>query len=173
LTLQKCVNGQILTQKCKAIDTLLQFLEIAQRSKDICTRYNIPLIINDRIDIALAVAADGVHLGQFDMPISIARKLLPQGTIIGISCNVVEHVQKAVQQGADYIGIGAIWGTQTKDMTGKVIGVRNVGKLLKELDGTTVKAVGIGASIFRRRYGKKLIRVYACWRKVASNRLTH
>jgi thiamine-phosphate diphosphorylase / hydroxyethylthiazole kinase len=122
-----------------------QFLEIAQRSQVICHRYNVPLIVNDRIDIALAISADGVHLGQSDMPCSVARKLLPPGMVIGISCNRVEHVKEAVQQGADYVGIGAIWATNTKDMTGKVIGVRNVGKLLQVLDGTAVKAVGIGA----------------------------
>lgn len=130
---------------CILLNKFLQLLEVAQRSQAICTRHNVPLIINDRIDIALAMGADGVHLGQSDMPIPIARKLLPQGTIVGVSCNNVEHVKEAVQQGADYVGIGAIWGTQTKDMTGKVIGVRNVGKLLQALDGTAVKAIGIGA----------------------------
>jgi thiamine-phosphate diphosphorylase / hydroxyethylthiazole kinase len=156
------------------IDGLLQFLEIALRSQVICARHNIPLIINDRIDIALAMEADGVHLGQSDMPISIARNLLPQGTIIGVSCNHVEHVQKAVRQGADYIGIGAIWGTQTKDMTGKVIGVRNVGKLLEMLDGTTVKAIGIGVCVFLQAIRVKLDPcIPARWPKVESNRPTH
>ena len=102
------------------------------------------MLINDRIDIALAIDADGVHLGQTDMPISIARKLLPPGKIIGTSCNNKEHAKKAVEDGVDYIGIGAVWSTQTKKLTNPVVGVRGVGEILDCLEGTQVKAVGIG-----------------------------
>ncbi|EIN11870.1 HK-domain-containing protein [Punctularia strigosozonata HHB-11173 SS5] len=90
------------------------------------------------------MGAAGVHLGQSDMPVAVARRLLQQGSIIGVSCNNVEQVRKAVQDGADYIGIGAVWGTQTKKLTNPIIGVRGVGEMLRELDGTTVKAVAIG-----------------------------
>lgn len=126
------------------IHSLCQFLEIAQQTKALCVKFNVPLIINDRVDIALAVGADGVHLGQTDMPISIARKLLPPGMIIGISCNTKEEVKVAVNEGADYIGIGAIYATETKKLTSPTVGVRGVGELLDMLDGTNVKAVAIG-----------------------------
>ena len=121
-----------------------KFLQIATASKALCDKYNIPLIINDRIDIALAVRADGVHLGQADMPVSVARQLLLPGAIIGVSCNTVEQVKRAVQDGADYVGIGTVWATTTKKLTSPVVGVRGVGAMLEVLDGTRVKAVAIG-----------------------------
>ncbi|KAF5348667.1 hypothetical protein D9758_006802 [Tetrapyrgos nigripes] len=121
-----------------------EFLDIALKSKAICDRYNVPLIINDRIDIALAIDADGIHVGQTDMPVSMARKLLPQKCIIGVSCNNKEELQKALENGADYVGIGAIYATQTKDLTKPLVGVRGIGPLLQMLDGTSVKAVAIG-----------------------------
>ncbi|RPD78212.1 Hydroxyethylthiazole kinase [Lentinus tigrinus ALCF2SS1-7] len=120
-----------------------EFLRIAQASKDICRKYNVPILINDRIDIALAIEADGVHIGQTDMPVEKARKLLPPNAIIGMTCNSVEHVRKAVQDGVDYVGLGPVWGTQTKKLTSPVVGVRGIGPLLDALEGTDVKAVSI------------------------------
>ena len=78
------------------------------------------------------------------MPVALARTLLPPGTVIGVSCNTPEDVRKAVQDGADYVGIGAVFGTQTKDLTSPVVGVRGVGERLRVLDGTNIKAVAIG-----------------------------
>lgn len=124
-----------------------QFLKIALQSQAICRRYGVPIIINDRIDIALAINADGVHLGQTDMPVSIARSLLPKGSIIGVSCNTSVHVETAVKNGVDYVGVGAVWGTATKALTSPIIGVRGVGEMLKSLDGCKVKAVAIGNCI--------------------------
>ena len=74
----------------------------------------IPLIINDRLDVAMACEADGVHLGQEDLPIEYARKLAGRKMIIGISCQTKEHVLKAKKFGADYIGLGSVFKTQTK-----------------------------------------------------------
>jgi Thiamine monophosphate synthase len=105
----------------------------------------VPLLINDRVDVAIAVNARGVHLGQTDMSVVQARSLLPHGSIIGVSCNNEDHVRTAVRDGADYVGIGAVWGTQTKKLTNPIVGVRNVGAMLDILDGTNVKAVAIGA----------------------------
>ena len=78
------------------------------------------------------------------MPVAIARQLLPPGTIIGMSCNTVEQVRRAVKDGVDYVGIGAVWATTTKKLTSPVIGVRGVGAMLEVLDDTNVKAVAIG-----------------------------
>ncbi|KAG6844618.1 hypothetical protein H0H87_005475 [Tephrocybe sp. NHM501043] len=122
----------------------LQFIEIAAKSKEICDRYNVPLVINDRVDVAVAINAHGVHLGQSDMPVAQARKLLPAGSVIGVSCNNADHVRAAIKDGVDSIGIGAVWGTQTKQLTSPIIGVRGVGALLELLDGTNIKAVAIG-----------------------------
>jgi thiamine-phosphate diphosphorylase/hydroxyethylthiazole kinase len=111
----------------------------------------VPLLINDRVDVAIAIEARGVHLGQTDMSIALARRMLPKGSIIGVSCNNEEHVRAAVENGVDYIGIGAVWGTQTKQLTSPIIGVRGVGTMLEVLDGTRVKAVAIGMS-FKKNY---------------------
>lgn len=79
------------------------------------------------------------------MSVADARRLLPLGSIIGLSCNTTTHVQEAIQAGVDYIGIGAVWGTQTKKLTNPIIGVRGVGPMLEELAGTNIRAVAIGA----------------------------
>jgi thiamine-phosphate diphosphorylase / hydroxyethylthiazole kinase len=104
----------------------------------------VPLIINDRVDIASLVDAHGVHLGQTDMTVSSAKKMLADKCLIGVSCNTVEEVRQAVRDGADYIGIGPVFGTTTKRSTKPLVGVRGVGSLLEALDGTDVKAVVIG-----------------------------
>ena len=91
------------------------------------------------------MGADGVHVGQTDMPVSIARKLLPVDSIIGLSCSSAEQVRDAVKEGlVDYVGIGPVWGTQTKQVKSPIIGVRGMGEILEELNGTNIKAVGIG-----------------------------
>ncbi len=90
------------------------FYETALDVLKITRYYHVPLIINDRVDIALAVDADGVHLGQKDLPVTIARKLLGEDKIIGVTAPSVELAKQAKQNGADYIGVGAIFGTTTK-----------------------------------------------------------
>lgn len=78
------------------------------------------------------------------MPIDIARKLMPKGTIIGISCNTVDEVRRAKEAKADYVGLGAVWDTQTKKLTSSPIGVRGLGVMLDALDPSNIKAVAIG-----------------------------
>jgi len=91
-----------------------EYLEIAKRVKEVTDRYRIPLIINDRIDIAFACDADGVHLGADDLPVPVARMLLGQGKIIGASANSLVDALSMEEQGADYLGVGAIFPTGTK-----------------------------------------------------------
>ena len=125
---------------------LPQILEVARLTKAICQKYNVPVLIDDRVDIALAMGADGVHLGQSDMPVPVARKLLPPGSVIGKTCNTVEHVRKAVEEGADYVGLGPVWGTGTKkDVKFPPAGPKGMSDLLEPLEGTNVKAVAICA----------------------------
>ncbi|MEK6534719.1 MAG: thiamine phosphate synthase [Thermodesulfobacteriota bacterium] len=97
-----------------------EYLELAQRVKEVTDRHDIPLIINDRIDIALAIDADGVHLGPEDLPVPIARKLLGDGKIIGSSAASVDEALLFQAQGADYLGVGAVFPTATKRGTEKV-----------------------------------------------------
>ncbi|KAM2812008.1 hypothetical protein COP1_044580 [Malus domestica] len=84
------------------------FLETAKSCLQICRAYGVPLLINDRIDVALASDADGVHIGQSDMPAHVARSLLAPGKIIAVSCKIPEQAQQAWLGGADYIGCGGV-----------------------------------------------------------------
>ena len=96
------------------------FYEKALKVKEICKNYGALFIINDRLDIAQAVGADGVHLGQSDMPIEEARKILKDKFLIGVTARNVEKAKRAELLGADYIGSGAIFGTSTKDNAKKL-----------------------------------------------------
>ena len=96
------------------------FYEKALKVKEICKKYGVLFIINDRLDIAQAVEADGVHLGQSDMPIEKAREILKDKFLIGVTARNVEEAKRAELLGADYIGSGAIFGTSTKDNAKKL-----------------------------------------------------
>ena len=96
------------------------FYEKALKVKEICKNYEVLFIINDRLDITQAVEADGVHLGQSDMPIEKAREILKDKFLIGATARNIEEAKKAELLGADYIGSGAIFGTSTKDNAKKL-----------------------------------------------------
>ena len=93
----------------------LDFYNLALKVKEITAKYNVPLIINDRVDVALAIDADGVHVGQSDMPCDVTRKLIGNDKILGVSAATIEEAKKAEKDGADYIGTGAVFPTATKD----------------------------------------------------------
>lgn len=97
----------------KNLETNL-FYKKALKVKELTDKYNVPLIINDRIDIMLAIDAAGVHLGQSDMPADIARKIIGRNKILGISASNLTEAKKAYEDGADYLGVGAMFATQTK-----------------------------------------------------------
>ena len=90
------------------------FLREARRMREITRQYQVPLIIDDDVETALDCGADGVHVGQGDMDAGLARKLLGPGGILGVTAKTVEQARKAQEQGADYLGSGAIFGTATK-----------------------------------------------------------
>ena len=92
-----------------------RFYELALKVKAITDRYQIPLIINDRVDICLAVDAAGVHIGDDEMPVDVVRSLIGPEKILGVSAKTVERGLEAEKAGADYLGIGAIYPTKTKD----------------------------------------------------------
>lgn len=91
-----------------------QFYELGLQVQAITQQYNVPLIINDRLDIALAIGACGVHLGQTDLPASIARRLLGPQKLLGVSVNNSQEAMQAEREGADYVGAGAVFPTSTK-----------------------------------------------------------
>ena len=94
-----------------------EYLRLARLTKAVCDRYRVPLIIDDRADIAMAADAAGVHVGQSDLPVCEARKLLGEDKIVGATAKTVEQAQKAYREGADYLGTGAIFPTTTKVKT--------------------------------------------------------
>lgn len=110
---QAIQGGVTLVQLREKSVSTREFLELSLRVKEITTHYHIPLIINDRLDIALAVDADGLHIGQDDLPMIKARELLPN-KIIGVSVSTLAEALLAQQQGADYVGVGAVFSTPTK-----------------------------------------------------------
>lgn len=90
------------------------FLEQAQKVKKITDKYHIPFVVNDNVDIAIAIDADGVHVGQKDMEAGQVRQKLGQDKIIGVSVQTVEQALSAQKNGADYLGVGAVFSTSTK-----------------------------------------------------------
>ena len=118
-----------------------EFLDKALSLRPLLKTRNIPLIINDRLDIALAVEADGVHLGQSDMPIGMARKIAGNSLIIGISAESAEDALRAEQEGADYIGISPVFATATKTDTAPPLGLEGIRKIRTLVD---IPLVGIG-----------------------------
>lgn len=105
-----CTLIQLREKDCSSLD----FYNTAVRVKEITDKHNIPLIINDRVDIALAVDAAGVHVGQSDIPAAIVRKVIGNDKILGVSTGSVNEALEAEKNGADYLGVGAMYSTGTK-----------------------------------------------------------
>ncbi|KAL9106256.1 MAG: hypothetical protein Q9227_008724 [Pyrenula ochraceoflavens] len=108
-------------------------IKTAERLHAVTQSHNVPLIINDRVDVALAIGAEGVHLGQDDMPIGTARRILGKKSIIGVSANNIEEAQEAVKSGADYLGLGAVYATPTKSDTKSILGPYGIQAVLEAL----------------------------------------
>ena len=117
-----------------------EFYEKALKVKEVCKRYGVLFIINDRMDIAQAVKADGVHLGQSDMPIEKAREILKDRFLIGATARNADEAVKAELLGADYIGSGAIFGTSTKDDAKKL----EMEELKKIIESVKIPVFAIG-----------------------------
>ena len=97
--------------------TTREYIDLACKVHEITQEYNVPLIIDDRVDVMLATGAEGVHVGAEDMPVRIARKLIGKDKILGATAKTVEAARKAYEDGADYLGVGAIYPTTTKVKT--------------------------------------------------------
>ncbi|OPX44151.1 thiamine-phosphate synthase [Ruminiclostridium hungatei] len=144
-TLEEAVENAIkggctLVQLREKTASSLEFYENALKVKAVTDKYNIPLVINDRVDIAVAIDAAGVHVGQDDLPARAVRKIIGEGKILGVSANSVESALQAQSDGADYIGVGAVYSTNTKTDAGVITRER----LLAVRQAVTVPIVAIG-----------------------------
>lgn len=117
-----------------------ELLKEAEAVKELCARYHVPFIINDSVELAKAVDADGVHIGQKDMDVPAARAVLGPDKIIGVSARTVEQARLAQEQGADYLGVGAVFPTGTKQDTEVISPVR----LASVCRAVSIPAVAIG-----------------------------
>lgn len=120
----------------------------ALQLKALCDSFNVPLIINDRLDIAMAVGAAGVHLGQDDLPCAAARKILGEDYLIGVSAHNPAEAKAALQSGADYLGCGAVFGTATKADV-KKLGTDGLAAICKAKGLPVVGIGGVTADNYR------------------------
>ncbi|WP_137290972.1 thiamine phosphate synthase [Natronorubrum halophilum] len=139
-----------------AIDGGVDVVQLREKGTDARSRYelglelreltlaaDVDLIVNDRVDLALAIDADGVHLGQSDLPVAVARDLLGPEAIVGCSASTVEEAARGAADGADYLGVGSIYGTTSKDVDASKdgIGPERIGKIA---EAVSIPVVGIG-----------------------------
>ena len=122
------------------------FVELAQRLKPVCKAAGVPLIINDRLDVALAVDADGVHIGQSDMPYEVARRILGPDKIIGLSVENFDDLERANALDVDYVGISPVYGTPTKTDTAEPFGLEGLRRAVELSIHPTVAIGGMNAS---------------------------
>mgnify|MGYP003434428057 FL=1 len=137
---QAILGGVTLVQLREKAIASKAFYERALRIKAICHHYNVPLLINDRVDIALAVEADGVHIGQSDLPCGVVRQLLGKDKIIGVSARTAQQAIQAQADGADYLGVGAMFATSTKQDAQTV----TIASLTQIRQAVTLPIVAIG-----------------------------
>ena len=118
-----------------------EMIEIARNMKRLCSEADVTFIVNDRLDVAIAAEADGVHLGQDDFPIPMARELLGEGRIIGGSAATLDDARKCLSEGADYVGFGPVYPTTSKDDAGPVSGI-DILKQVVEIIPLPIIAIG-------------------------------
>jgi thiamine-phosphate pyrophosphorylase len=132
--LAECVEaavdgGVTMVQLREKTASTREFYDVGVELRRVTHARNIPLVVDDRVDVALAIGADGVHLGQSDMPIAAARRIAGSRLFIGITARSAAEAKDAEAAGADYIGAGAVFATSTKTDTGAAIGVDGIAKI--------------------------------------------
>ncbi|WP_458353004.1 thiamine phosphate synthase [Peribacillus frigoritolerans] len=133
-------GGVSIVQLREKNNSSLSFYKKASAVKQLLNELSIPLIINDRVDIALAVGADGIHIGQDDLPLPVVKKMVPEDMIVGVSVSTLEEALEAERNGADYIGVGSVFPTKTKqDAT--LMALEDLGGICR---GVSIPAVAIG-----------------------------
>lgn len=145
---QAVANGASIIQLREKTADTREFVKLARKIHEITKKADVPLIINDRVDVALAVDAEGVHVGQDDMDIPTLRRLFPgDNKIIGVSVNSVDEARQAIKDRVDYVGIGAVYGTATKNVKNPPFGpsgAREILTVLEEECDYDMKTVAIG-----------------------------
>jgi thiamine-phosphate pyrophosphorylase len=133
-------GGVSIVQLREKNNSSLSFYKKASALKQLLNGLSIPLVINDRVDIALAVGADGIHIGQDDLPLPVVKKMVPEEMIVGVSVSTLEEALEAERNGADYIGVGSVFPTKTKqDAT--LMALEDLGEICR---GVSIPAVAIG-----------------------------
>lgn len=149
-SLEECVE-QAVSGGCSVVQlrekdcSSLEFFNLACRVKIVLDAYSVPLIINDRVDIALAVGADGVHIGQSDLPLEPVRRLMGDERIVGVSVGTREEAVDAVRGGADYLGVGAMFATGTKT-DASLVTMEELGRIRESVSVPLVVIGGINAA---------------------------
>lgn len=134
-------GGSTIVQYREKNASTRRMIKEAGELKELCRRLGVPLVVNDRVDVALAIDADGVHVGQDDMPPEMARRLIGPDKILGVSAETPEQAIRAAAGGADYVGASAVFATPTKPDTGEPIGLQGVAAIARV---STVPVVAIG-----------------------------
>lgn len=122
-----------------------EMIESARNMKRLCSEAGVMFIVNDRLDVAIAAEADGVHLGQDDFPIPMARELLGEGRIIGGSAATLDEARKCLSEGADYVGFGPVYPTSSKDDAGPVSGIDILKQVVEIVPLPIIAIGGVGA----------------------------
>lgn len=144
-----------------------QMIETARKIQALCAEKGVPLIVNDRVDVALAVDAHGVHLGQDDVPIPLARELLGPAKIIGGSAATIEKARACLSDGADYVGIGPVYATGSKSDAGAVVGTTRLKEMIPQIPLPVIAIGGIDERRIRPvmdagAYGVAVISAVCC-----------
>ena len=142
---QAVLGGSTIVQLREKTASSREFYETALKVREVTCKFNVPLIINDRVDIALAVNADGVHVGQEDLHCETVRRIVYQDKIVGVSVSDLSESLVAVEAGADYLGIGAMFATDTKK-NANIVGVDELKKIREKVNIPIVVIGGINKS---------------------------
>ena len=122
-----------------------EMIESARAMRDICVSSGVSLVVNDRVDVALAAEADGVHLGQDDFPVALARNLLGADRIVGVSAGNPDEARRGIADGADYVGFGPIFPTGSKSDAGDAQGLEKLAEFARAVRAPVIAIGGIGA----------------------------
>ncbi|MGC9335445.1 MAG: thiamine phosphate synthase [Anaerolineae bacterium] len=136
-------GGATVVQLREKTATTRQMIELGRALHELTVATGVPLVVNDRVDVALAIGAEGVHLGVDDMPVDLARRILGPGRIIGASPDTSEGARQAERDGADYLGVGDLYGTPTKGDAGRPIGLEGLARVVRAVSIPVVAIGGI------------------------------
>lgn len=145
LTRQAIAGGADTIQFRQKSGSTREMIDVARRMKSLCGKAGVSFIVNDRLDVALAAEADGIHLGQDDFPLPLARKLLGSDKIIGGSASDMEEARICLSEGADYVGFGPVFPTTSKDDAGPVSGIERLKEIVENIPLPIIVIGGVSA----------------------------